>query len=208
MPTAGRLRFWGQGRLPVPYVTRWTGEAVATDGALGLRPDGRGIGYRGENAEDRDRHGVLWARVREQPGSGRPDFRTMHPARQRRAMWERLCQVCGLPADRNTKGWLFALRRPEAAEAVPGWPEGLLCTKPPVCVPCARLAARHCPHLDLPVYVRVRKPRVWGVFGGAFDARLVPGPDGYLPYGHPAAPFFLANQVALELTRCTPVAAP
>ena len=38
-----------------------------------------------------------------------------------------------------------------ADEAAPDWPEGGLCTKPPVCEPCARLAVRWCPHLTDPV---------------------------------------------------------
>ncbi|WP_147450748.1 hypothetical protein [Streptomyces hoynatensis] len=199
---------WGPRGLPVPWVTRWSGEPVLAGGPLTLRPDRQGLAYRDERAGERDRHGVLWARVGQAPGSGRPDYRVMHPVRQRQAMLERRCQVCSGPADRNAKGWLFAVRRPEAAEDMPGWPEGLLCTKPPVCRPCARLAARHCPYLGEPVYVRARKPRVWGVFGGIFDPHLAPGPDDYLPYGHPAAPFFLANQLVVELTRTTREPAP
>ncbi|RKN46841.1 hypothetical protein D7294_01080 [Streptomyces hoynatensis] len=180
---------------------------MVTDGALTVRADGRGLAYRDETPGDRDRHGVLWARVRPQPGSGRPDFRTMHPTRQRRAMLELLCQVCGRPADRNGRGWLFALRHPGPDEDIPGWPEGLLCSKPPVCAPCAHLAARHCPHLGEPAFVRVRKPRVWGVFGGFFTPRpqggLSASEDDHVPYGHPATHWFLANQLVLELTRTT-----
>ncbi|RKN35165.1 hypothetical protein [Streptomyces hoynatensis] len=67
---------------------------------------------------------------------------------------------------------------------------------------------RHCPHLDEPVCVRVRKPRVWGAFGGLFDAALRPGPDAYLPYGHPATRWFLAGQLVLELVRATRVTPP
>ncbi|RKN37800.1 hypothetical protein [Streptomyces hoynatensis] len=200
---------WGPKALPVPYVVKWSGEDVTAGGALTLRPGGEGLAYREERAGDRDRHGVLWARVGEAPGSGRPDFRVMHPARQRQCMGERRCQVCGGPADRNGKGWLFALRRPEPGEEAAGWPEGLLCMKPPVCEPCAHLAVQHCPHLGEPAFVRVRKPRVWGVFGGPFDRELTPGPDACLPYGRQAAArWFLANQLIVELTRATRVPAP
>ncbi|RKN40124.1 hypothetical protein [Streptomyces hoynatensis] len=203
---------WGPRRLPVPYVARWSGESVVTQEALRVRPDGRGLAYRDESAGDRDRRGVLWARLLEEPGSGQPDFRTMHPARQRRAMLERLCQVCGGQADRTGRGWLFVLRRPTPAGDRPDWPEGLLSTKPPVCGPCAHLAAEHCPHLGEPAFVRVRKPRVWGVFGGLFvpgpGGRLAAGGDADLPYGHPAAPWFLANQVVVELARCTRLPGP
>ncbi|RKN45747.1 hypothetical protein [Streptomyces hoynatensis] len=200
---AGRVLTWGPKRLPVPYAAPWSGEEVQTGSGLVLRPDGNGIGYRDETPADRDRHGVLWARMTDSPGSGRPNYRTMHIQRQRACMLGLLCQVCGGPADRDAKGWLFVLRQPPPHEDTPGWPEGLLCTKPPVCRPCAHLAAHHCPHLERPVRIRSRKPRVWGVFGGAFDAGLRPGPDAHLPYGHPATPWFLANQAVLELTRCT-----
>ncbi|RKN38330.1 hypothetical protein [Streptomyces hoynatensis] len=209
---ARALRTWGPKGLPVPYVARWSGEPVTAGGRLTVRPDGRGLAYRDETPADRDRHGVLWARMVHAPGAGRPDYRVMHPARQRRAMGERLCQVCGREAGRTGKGWLFLMRRPEAGDEVPGWPEGLLCRKPPVCAPCAEVATRHCPHLEPPVFVRCRKPRVWGVFGGAFTpgprGGLVAGEDGYLPYGHPAAPWFLGNQLVVELTRTTRVPEP
>ncbi|WP_158674746.1 hypothetical protein [Streptomyces hoynatensis] len=46
---------------------------------------------------------------------------------------------------------------------------------------------------------------MWGVFGGlvtpAPGGHLIAGGDADLPYGHPAAPWFLANQLVVELTR-------
>lgn len=121
-----------------------------------------------------------------------------------------LCQVCGAPAGRTARGWLFLLQRPASGEHAANWPEGALSAKPPVCPPCARLALRHCPHLTDPLAVRVRKPRVWGVFGGlitpAADGTLVQSPtDECLPYSHPAAPWFLASQLVVELRRCRAV---
>ncbi|HEX5568367.1 MAG TPA: hypothetical protein VFY14_15830 [Streptomyces sp.] len=197
---------WGAAGLPVPYVAAWSTETSATTSALTVRPDGAGLAYRDETPADRDRHGVLWARLCQAPGEGRPNFRALHSRRQRRAMLGLLCQVCGGPADRTARGWLFLLSRPEPAERAPHWPEGALCTKPPVCRPCAVLAVRHCPQLTEPVTVRCRKPRVWGVFGGFFtlgaDGRLAASPtDDCLPYGHRAAPWFLASQLVAELTR-------
>ncbi|MDT3395625.1 hypothetical protein RKE29_02995 [Streptomyces sp. B1866] len=198
---------WGRNNLPVPYAARWSAERAAMRGVLTVRPDGRGLAYRDEAPADRDRHGVLWARLTEAQGEGRPDFGSLHTVRQRRAMFDMLCQVCGGPASRTSRGWLFLVQRPETAEESADWPEGLLSTKPPVCEPCAALAARYCPHLTDPVAVRVRKPRVWGVFGGFVvpdaDGGLVPSPDDHtLPYGHSAACWFLASQLVIELTRC------
>ncbi|WP_049575975.1 hypothetical protein [Streptomyces sp. SBT349] len=178
-------------------------------GALTIRPDGTGLAYREETPRDRDRHGVLWARLIEAPGEGRPNYRALHSYRQRHVMFHRLCQVCGGPASRTAEGWLFLVQPPPPAERLANWSEGALSTKPPVCEPCATLALRYCPHLKDPVFVRSRKPRVWGAFGGFFTPadggrRLVPAPDdGYLPYGHPSANWFLASQLVIELTRCT-----
>ncbi|GAA2135152.1 hypothetical protein [Streptomyces synnematoformans] len=168
---------------------------------------GPSVPVRAERTLDRDRHGVLWARLAEAPGVGRPDFRSLHSHRQRRAMLGMLCQVCGAPAGRTARGWLFLLQLPGPGEPPAHWPGGGLSAKPPVCVPCARLALRHCPRLTDPLAVRVRKPRVWGVFGGLItpDAggTLVQSPtDEHLPYGHPATRWFLASQLVVELRRC------
>lgn len=188
--------------MPVPYAARWSAESAGGSGRLIIRPDG--IRYRDETAADRDRNGVLWARVGHAPGEGRPDYRSMHPRRQREAMTKRLCQVCGGPADRNAKGFLFLLPRTDADDV-----DGSYTTKPPICLPCAGVALRHCPHLAEPLFVRSRKPRVWGVFGDLFTPAggLAPSDDngGYLPYGHPAAPWFLASQSVARLDRCTRV---
>ncbi|MFJ2957107.1 hypothetical protein [Streptomyces sp. NPDC087270] len=204
------LLTWGPGRLPVPYVARWSGESVSTAGLV-VKPDGSGLAYEDEVAADRDGHGVLWARMGEAVGVGRPDYRAMSSHRQRVAALCKLCQVCGGPADRTAKGWLFLMPAAPPGEegcAEPEPIEGTLTTKPPICHPCAELAVRHCPHLAAPLYVRSRKPRVWGVFGGFVTpsptGALVNSADTYMPYGdREAAPWFLASQLALELTRCT-----
>jgi hypothetical protein len=158
---------WGPNALPVPYAAAWSAETSALR-TLTASPDHTGLAYQDETPADRDRHGVLWARLRHAPGEGRPRYRALHSERQRRAMYERLCQVCGGPAGRTSQGWLFLTQAADAADALPNWPEGALSTKPPVCPPCAALALRHCPYLDSPVAIRSRKPRVWGVFGGFF----------------------------------------
>ncbi|KAB8169899.1 hypothetical protein FH609_006430 [Streptomyces sp. 3MP-14] len=77
----------------------------------------------------------------------------MHSARQRRAQAERLCQVCGERASHHRDGWLF-LMNDDGSDRY----EGTKVTKPPVCLRCAALATRHCPHLTHPVGVRSRRP--------------------------------------------------
>ncbi|ARQ69862.1 hypothetical protein [Streptomyces marincola] len=202
---------WGPHQLPVPHAAAWSAERTAVAGALTVRADGAGLAYRDERPGDRDGQGVLWARIGQAQGQGRPNFRALHSGRQRGAMLDKLCQVCGGQASRTGRGWLFLLQRPAPPEAR-DWPEGLLCTKPPVCRPCAALAMRHCPHLSDPVVVRSRKPRTWGVFGGFFtpapDGGLAPHADSALPYGDARAPWFLASQLVVELTRCTVESAP
>jgi hypothetical protein len=206
---SGPQHTWGPGHLPVPYVASWSAETVTVGQILTVRPDGSGLCYQSEEAGDRDRQGVLWTRMTYAPGAGKPDFSSMHPARQREAMQSLLCQVCGGPASRTACGYLFLV--PGGAGQIGD--DGVLCTKPPLCEPCAGLAVRHCPHLKNPVALRVRKPRVWGVIGDQY----APGPrgglialptDGYMPYGHRAGHWFLAAQLVLELERCTRVPPP
>ncbi len=73
-------------------------------------PGNRGIGYRDETPLDRDERGVLLKRTRDAQGHGKPRFGAVHPARQRRAMANLLCQVCGNPADTNDEGTLWLLQ--------------------------------------------------------------------------------------------------
>ena len=198
---------WGPHEVPVPYVVRWSSERVSARGVT-VRADGSGLSYEDERPADRDAHGVLWAREPHTPGEGRPNYRSMHSSRQRSVVRTLSCQVCGGRADRNGQGWLFILPRTDAD------PEGSLCTKPPMCTPCSKLALRHCPHLADAIALRVRKPRVWGALG---DVYVPTGPDrrvrcipshGYLAYGDAAAPWFLAAQLVLELRRVRRAALP
>ncbi|UED85043.1 hypothetical protein [Streptomyces profundus] len=194
---------WGPRRLPVPYAAHWSGEGPYGR-RVTMRPDVAGVWYLDETPADRDAFGVLWARVQAAPGDGRPDFPAMHPARQRRAQAERLCQVCGESASHTQDGWLFLMNH-DGSDLY----EGAKVTKPPVCVRCAVLATRYCPHLTHPVGVRSRRPKIWGVFGTLFtptpNAQLKPHVDEYLPYGHPVTEWFLASQLVVELKRCTVV---
>jgi hypothetical protein len=116
---------WGPNQVPVPYAAAWSAETAAVRSLI-VRPHGGGLAYRDETPADRDRHGVLWERLRHAPGVGKPDFRALHSVRQRHALLHKLCQVCRGPADRSSRGWLFLLPRPPAAHRAADWPEGLL----------------------------------------------------------------------------------
>src|SRR5262245_53082651 len=124
----------------VPYITSWSGErAVRTP----VVAKGRwGIGYQRERPGDRDSYGVLWTRYVRAPGVGTPNFSSVHPARQRRAMRLLLCQVCGGPADRNEQGILWLLD-----DARYAWSGEEPTGHPPICLRCAVPASRSCPYL-------------------------------------------------------------
>jgi hypothetical protein len=213
-----RLRTWGPRKTPVPYVAIWSGEMGATGRNLTVRPDGTGLCYRDESPADRDQHGVLWARARRAVGDGRPNFRRQHPTRQRQAMRSLLCQVCGGPASRTSRGWLFLMPDQDGSEGPDSLWDGrdLWCTKPPICEPCIPPAIAHCPHLKDPVAVRSLRPRIWGVYGdqyaptGGGRGLTCLETDAYLPYGQlpNAARWFLATQLVFELNRCTRVPLP
>jgi hypothetical protein len=183
----------------------WSGEERPTD-RLTIRSDGSGIAYTDEVPHDRDNHGVLWRRSTLSPGQGRPVFGTIHAARQRRVARKLLCNVCAGPADRNDDGvlWLLGDDRGDW----PNWPETMGATHPPICLPCAALSVRLCPHLREGghVAVRVREPRAGGVFGALY----APGPLGpeavepvTIPYGDWRQPWVMAAQAATELHGCT-----
>ncbi|WP_433891927.1 hypothetical protein [Streptomyces sp. CA-111067] len=202
--------FWGPKKLPVPFAAAWSGEEPDIS-ALIARPFGAGLAYSDERPEDRDEQGVLWARLSIAPGSGRPIFEAMHSVRQREAMLHRLCQVCGKPAERTEQGWLFLSQYTRLTHAMGDSANQGFTSKPPICPPCARLAVELCPHLTDPVVIRSANPRVWGVSGGFYVpnrySKLVPFPsDDNLSYHQDpvAERWFLASQLIVHLTKCTP----
>lgn len=148
-----------------PYITSWSGEQDLPY-RLVVRP-GQGIGYADELLGDRDAQGVLWQRAAIRREFGRPEFGKVHPLRQRRAMRQLLCQVCAGPADRSGDGVLWLLR--DFREDWPGWPNGMACTEPPICVPCVSTSLRLCPALRRgAVAVRVQGYDVAGVRGALY----------------------------------------
>ena len=186
----------------VPYITSWSGEhALATH--LVMR--GNGIGYADETLLDRDEHGVLWVRTPSRQAHGRPEFRKVHPLRQRRAMRRLLCQVCGQPADRDGQGVLWLLR--DHREDWPGWPDGIANTFPPVCLSCAWLSVRMCPALRRGyVSVRARRFPLTGVYGVQYrPAHPKPESVGHVVVGYddPAIRWTRAAQQVRSLHDCT-----
>ncbi|MFE7330832.1 hypothetical protein ACFU8W_39020 [Streptomyces sp. NPDC057565] len=184
--------------LVVPYIASWSAEQARSPVVIGPRG---GITYQDEGPYDRDADGYLWLRAPAKQGCGRPEFGRVHPLRQRRVMRRLLCQVCGGPADQDERGTLWLLE--DHRTDWEGWPNGLLTTHPPVCVPCAREAVRSCPNLRSGcVAVRVGSSDVSGIYG----VRYLPGSpmtSGVVEYGDPAGRWVLASQLVRGLSDCT-----
>ncbi|MFJ6214576.1 hypothetical protein ACIQGZ_14760 [Streptomyces sp. NPDC092296] len=191
----------------VPFIAAWSGERPERRPVL-EDPYTGGIAYQREVFGDRDDHGVLWSRNDSRPGLGQPVYARVHPHRQRYVMRGLRCQICAGPADRNRLGVLWLLH--DDRGDWPGWPEEMAATHPPVCLPCARLAARLCPHLvGHHIAVRVRRPEVCGVHGQYYPTarhgagRLAPGRFMIVRYGDPRARRVLASQLVMRLSGCT-----
>lgn len=185
----------------VPYIATWSDEQqLSPDPVLGT---GEITFPQGTTPLDRDSGGALWMRRQWRAGSGRPEFGRVHPQRQKRAMRRLLCQVCGEPAEEAGQGclWLLDDHRSDWA----GWPEGLMTTYPPVCLPCARVAVRECPQLSAG-HIAVRADsEVCGVYGNRYWADGSPPLQGVVEYDDPAIRWVLASQLVRSLTWCTPV---
>lgn len=196
---------------PVPFITARTGEELVSRHLLVVRPDGMGVGYRQETPADRDAHRVLWVRSSPPDAEARPCWRKVHPIRQREVMLGMRCQVCAGPPSRTSRGLLFLHKeRPDADRR--WWPNSELTSHPPLCLPCAAVAVRYCGFAATVRAVRVRKPRIHGVFGITFTAdrhgNLEPlaGDDGQCAYSDAVKRrWTVALQVVAQLNRCTPV---
>ncbi|MFF8978482.1 hypothetical protein ACF08A_16890 [Streptomyces cellulosae] len=192
----------------IPFVIQRENEEAAPDN-LRLTPLGGGryqLRYADEDPRDRDLRGVLWARCGLGPvddhgqPTGRPQWRMMHPLRQRGCMQTLRCQVCAGPA-RTPLGWIF-LAGPNAVDPSA---EPVLTNQPPVCPEHARTAAELCPHLtDEPMVFLARSAPLYGVNGVGYGVRdgnvqVVERPTGPLPYGHPLMLTVLASQMVRRL---------
>ncbi|WP_395371438.1 hypothetical protein OHU45_25700 [Streptomyces tubercidicus] len=187
----------------VPWIATWSRERKSTALLDGRR--GQGLFYFNEAPGDRDQFGALWARQSQRIGQGTAELAGIHPRRQRRAMEELLCQVCGLPADVSDLGVLWM------EPITPGDPRSGFTTHPPVCVPCAVQARERCPRIRRTGVhvVRVADPRPNGVFGVFYYPRLAGGLVAEEPmdkrYDDGEVRWVLAHQMVMRLSGVTPV---
>ena len=195
-------------RQRVPYITLWNAEQTCSPRVV---LTGKGIGFRKEKASDRDAHGILWRRVTNKPGQGRPDFRSVHFTRQRRAMGGLLCQVCARPAreEATSDGVLFLLNSTEYASDP--WPAPIETAQPPLCVSCACEAVNACPHLRNHWVALRGVPRLHGVSGVLYrPGRQEPRVHDVatVPFGDRLAPWVEATQLMVRLDKYTLVDLP
>ncbi|SHN24106.1 hypothetical protein [Streptomyces yunnanensis] len=154
-----------QSGLTVPFVTAWEYEKQLFP-KLGIRVTHEGgphLTFADENPMDRDQHGVLWVRQGLARGKGKALFPKVHAFRQRRAMFDLLCQVCGgQTIEESFERQLYVMN---SAKGTP-IKEGELTTAAPVCQGCAPEAAMSCPRLKdryVAAYADYNYP--WGVAG-------------------------------------------
>ncbi|MFE6018663.1 hypothetical protein ACFQ6O_18585 [Streptomyces sp. NPDC056441] len=192
----------------VPYITAREGEEPESHLALRATFDRAGrpaLGYWDESREDRDPRGVLWGRCSQLIGrdglpSGRPQWRLVHPARQRETMTRLHCQICASPT-RTPQGYPFLVR---ATKGVPRPGDILRTAQPPVCLAHLRAAVEQCPHLQKGyTALMVRSAPLYGVIGTPYQwtaqgIKELPGDDTPIPYRTSELRWFLASQ----LVRC------
>jgi hypothetical protein len=198
----------------VPWVASWTSERTSDPDITYRRGIGTtGIAYPDETLADRDDHDILWLRRPESQGVGRPLFGIVHSGRQRRAMEQLLCQVCGQPADRDERGVLWLIESPDE-DGFDEWPEGLMTTHPPVCQPCLDVAQSTCPHLLRgSAVLRVARPEIAAVWGrrympGGLVPRLLDPEGEAVLVDSLTAGWTLASQYVMELVGCTVLLVP
>jgi hypothetical protein len=197
----------------VPFIIQRRGEEAApADLVIHRAAPGRyRLHYLDEDPRDRDLHGVLWGRCSFNPlndhdwPTGEPEWKMMHPFRQRITMQSLRCQVCTQPA-RTAGGFVF-LAGPHDLDAEA---DTVLVNQPPVCSRHVKAAARLCPHLaGQPRVFLARSAPLYGVIGVIYGYSLEHGvhvvaqPDMPLPYGHPNLHTCLASQLVRRLSSFT-----
>ena len=188
--------------VTVPFIASWSSELIDDPAVVGRLLGG--IGYADEVASDRDDRGVLRLRRPDRQGVGVPRHGHVHPGRQCRAMAELLCQVCGEPTDEDERGRLWLLEDSRTDWA--GWPNDLVTTHPPTCLPCVRKAREECPHMWRgSVAARVGKSELFGVWGRRYTvSRLGPIPveAGVVAFDSPLLDWTVAAQYTRTLYDC------
>lgn len=159
--TTGRPLWRG---LPVPWITRWSGEAITrplhvvrvgvglvSSSGTSVRnqymisltdPTTHPFGVEAGLKASRDEYGLCWYKSRDNAeGVGEPQFSMLNARRQRACMVDRRCQVCGTPFGDKPVTFLDSatlLDEDAAGDTV-------VTITAPTCRTCAAVALRVCP---------------------------------------------------------------
>jgi hypothetical protein len=175
--------------LPVPWVNAWGAESAA---AARVAPDQL---VDGELAMFHDDYGDV------------PDFTRQSPQRQRRAMIEGLCQVCGKPVPWSRRNLVVADLAVDWVWAAESRREVATVTEPWLCDRCCEIAVHWCPALirrrrgDVMRVVPVRAMR---------EVRLMVSMgrvDGHESAGDAVRMWAKVQLVGLDIVRSSPAAA-
>ncbi|MET9593131.1 hypothetical protein ABZY45_19635 [Streptomyces sp. NPDC006516] len=162
--------------------------------------------YEDEEPMDRGPRSALWSRVSFNPydakkfPTGEPEWKLMHPFRQRITMERMRCQVCTNPA-RTPSGTIFLAGARDYPDTTPP----LLTNQPPVCAKHVRTATALCDHLqEDPVVFLATSAPLYGVLGTLYgvvdgEVQVVAQPQEPLPLAHPNLPTLLASQLVRRL---------
>jgi hypothetical protein len=193
--------------VPVPYVTKRSAEKTWTPRLVRRRKGAPGLAYVDEVPQDRDAFGALWVRASILPAArrGEPEFANMAPFRQRRCMADMLCQVCAARPEKPEGPYLFLMK--DVGRPIQ---EGEVTASPPVCLPCAGKAVKHCGPLRRGfVAAQVRHAPAWGVAGVRYDPdtlQPIPAPDlERVEYDTPDLAWTVAARSCSILYGVTPV---
>jgi hypothetical protein len=146
---------------------------------------------------------VVWDRVSSTPGEGEPLFAATHPIRQRCAMQNLLCQVCGEKAKKNRRGIRWVL--PSSVEEIRSMGSRPVVSEPPTCEPCFGAARFQCPVLrERRVCSRVERSLVVGVAGdlyvGVGSTVALAAPGVVVPFSdRRSCKWVVASEIVREL---------
>lgn len=124
--------------VPVPWVAIWSEEMYGPE--MESLPDGT-IQPKWGFTHLTSREYGMWMLTTPDDRSGHPEFGATHSRRQREAMRDVLCQVCG----EHVEGKMFWVV-PNEPPHIELWLIRQV-INPPVCGPCLELAREVCPHL-------------------------------------------------------------
>ncbi|MFE6185488.1 hypothetical protein ACFQ6U_13785 [Streptomyces sp. NPDC056465] len=134
--------------------------------------------------------------------TGEPEWKLMHPFRQRITMEALRCQICTGPT-RTPLGTIFLAGARDYGDKAPP----LLTNQPPVCPKHVRTAVALCNHLqEDPVVFLATSAPIYGALGTLYglvdgQVQVVAQPAEPLPSRHGNTPMLLASQLVRRLTQ-------